>query len=330
MYEADDLNDDVPPDDTAALTAVPDLAGLPVEDATGLCVGELYGALVETETGLVRYIDLALTAQDRHVLVPIGHARVRERERDGVRIRLRAAMLEELEQIPPFAADVSHVDDPFERALLEAYGRSFHGERYYAHPSYDHNGVFVGDHPIVGNGDPAPDADAGPHAAPTVANETPDEAADEAPDGAVDEERGPEDAVLRRLSYLPGWRIARGEHDIRGWPLVLHGNARVLVRDLIVEPAAGQARYVIIDTPDQTGSRLLPLGFLQIDADAGVVTTDCLTADDVVALPAYDGGGVTRPQEDRLRATLMRRISGRRRYLLPDYQSCAEPLRTGS
>jgi hypothetical protein len=282
MYEADEPVTAAPPD-AVALRAVPDLAGIPVEDASGLSVGELFGALVEADTGLLRYIDLSLAAADRHVLVPIGHARVRTDESGSPHFRLRAALIEELQQIPPFPADVAHIDDPFERELLEAYGRSFHGERYYAHPAYDHQGIYAGDHLVVGDG-----------------------LADDA-------------GALRRLSYLPGWRVAKGEPDIRDWPLLLACANSVRIRDLVVEPAVEKVRYIVVDTPDGAQARLLPIGFLQIEREARVVRAD-LTAADLAALPAYDGGGVSREQEDRLRTALQRRHAGRRRYALPDYR----------
>src|SRR5690606_17903392 len=115
------------PDDAAVLRSVPDLRGVRVEDASGIPVGLVWGALAEAETGLLRYVDLELETLDRHVLVPIGHVRVHGETREGPCIRLRAALLEQLEQVPPFATDVSHINDPYERALLEAYGRTFHG-----------------------------------------------------------------------------------------------------------------------------------------------------------------------------------------------------------
>jgi hypothetical protein len=273
------------PDDAAVLRAVPDLRGVRVEDASGIPVGVLWGALAEAETGLLRYVDLELETLDRHVLVPIGHARVDGEADDGPCIRLRAALLEQLEQVPPFAADVSHIDDPYERALLEAYGRTFHGERYYAHPAYDHSGIYVGDHPVVSG------------------------------DGASDE-------PLSRLSYLSGWRVASGENDIRGWPLVLAGDGtRLNVRDLIIDTDAERVRYVVVPTPDGNGARLIPIGFLRVDADAKTVVAEGFTADDVAGLPAYAGGGVTRVAEDAVNAALRRTFAGRRRYLLPDFRA---------
>lgn len=271
--------------DAAVLRTVPDLRGLEVEDASGLCVGALWGALAEADTGLLRYVDLDLTRADRHVLVPIGHARVTRSERGEPQIRLRAALLEELERIPERPADVEHIDDPFERELLEAYGRTFHGERYYAHPAYDHSGVYAGPHLVV------------------------------------DENAADADDSLKRLSYLPAWEIADGQPDIRGWHLALGGaGAPLEITDVVVDTREQKVRYAVVAL-ESGSARLLPIGFLELDRDDHRVLVPGLTSADLAELPPYGGGGVTRDSEQRLHAALRGVLTGGRRYVLPDFRS---------
>jgi hypothetical protein len=299
MYDPDEDTGEID-GDPSQLRQVQDLAGIAVEDASGVPTGELFGALIEDETGLVRYLDLDLARLDRHVLIPIGHARVREHEREGTRFRLRAALLEDLEQIPPFPADIGQVDDPFERELLEAYGRTFHGERYYAHPSYDHVGVFTGERQVTGSADG------------TVVTGTADEPG---PDGAA----GP--VPLRRLAYLPGWRVAADEPDVRGWRLALDGGADYRVHDLIIDMDTEQVRYVVVASADGATARLLPLGFMELDGAEHTLRAPGLTSRDLVALPAYQGTNLTRDKEEQLCAALRQRLRGRRRYALPDFRN---------
>jgi hypothetical protein len=266
------------------LRPVSDLAGMPVEDAAGHNVGELFGALAEAETGLLRYFDLALFGRARHVLVPVGHARIENRI-DEPRVRLRAATLDELERIPAYHADPTRIDDPYERALLHAHGRAFHGERYYAHPAYDHTGLYAGEHPLV-RGD--------------------DDAADTA---------------LRSLGELSNVSFAAGEPDVRGWPLHTgDGTHAATVEDLIVDVAGRQVRYTVLAT---TAARrvLLPVGFVRVDQEAELLRAPGLQPADLAALPEYGGGDVERADEDALRDALQDRLAARRRYEAPDFRS---------
>ena len=131
---------------------------------------------------------------------------------DSPHVKLRAALLEELQQIPPYG-DGDSVDDPYESALLEAHGRSFHGERYYAHPGYEHPLLYAGEHPIIA---PAP-AD-------------------------------PDEDPLQPLSALSHYRIAEDEPNIQGWRFVAGGdNADGAISDVIVDVHALKVRYVAID-----------------------------------------------------------------------------------
>lgn len=269
-------------DDRIPLRTVPDLRGTVAEDASGLSVGQLWGALSEADTGLLRYLDLQLQRQARHVLVPIGHARLREVE--GVAtVRLRAALLEDLEAIPAYPA-AHPLDETFEHSLLEAHGRAFHGERYYAHPSFDHSGLYAGEHPIVRGASVEPGQSLAP------------------------------------LADLPAYRVARGEPDIRGWSLDgADGTALGTIGDLVVDLAEEKVRYVVLETAGSGRRVLVPVGYLSIDAERGRVGTRALAEADVLALPGYAGGQVDRTDEEAVLAVLRDQLRGGRRYLGPDF-----------
>ncbi len=173
------------------LRPVRDLAGIHVRDASGVTIGSIWGSLADAHTGLIRYLDVALDDPPRHVLVPIGHARLRAMETtnggvtragtlsDAHELRLRAALLEELTAIPAYTP-AGNVDEGYEHALLRAHGQLFHGERYYAHPAFDHRGFYAGPHPLAREpGEPA-------------------------------------DSGLQPLRRLRGYRLAREEPDVRG------------------------------------------------------------------------------------------------------------------
>lgn len=284
------------------LRPVRDLAGIRVRDASGVPVGALWGALADGETGLLRYLDIALESMPRHVLVPIGHARLRETLRaatappaahddavvddrhtdDTHEVRLRAALLEELIAIPAFQPE-QRVDETYEHALLRAHGAIFHGERYYAHPAFDHRGLYAGRHPIA--------RDEGVRA----------------------------DAGLQPLRQLNGYRIAREEPDVRGWPVIGADAPLGITADLIVDVDAEDVRYLVLE---RDGRRvLLPIGFLDVDVDTERIIAPSLYADDVAHLPVYRGGSVERAFEQQARDAIEEQFSGPRLYDLPDYRT---------
>src|SRR5688572_26786961 len=139
-----------------SLTPFSDLKGLAVHDAEDLLTGHVYAILTETETGLIRYLDVELDGKHRHVLVPVGHARLEQSPTGEGRIRLRAATHHDLESVPPFTAEAQWDAPDLARDLLAAHGRVFRGDRYYAHPAFNHRSLYAGEHPIV------PASEAGP------------------------------------------------------------------------------------------------------------------------------------------------------------------------
>lgn len=283
------------------LRPVRDLAGIRVRDASGVPVGALWGALADGETGLLRYLDIAIETMPRHVLVPIGHARLRENLRtatappaahddviadspgddDTHEVRLRAALLEELIAIPAFQPE-QRIDESYEHSVLRAHGAIFHGERYYAHPAFDHRGLYAGRHPIA--------RDEGARA----------------------------DAGLQPLRQLSGYRIAREEPDVRGWPVLGSDGQLGVIADLIVDVDAEDVRYIVLD---HDGRRvLLPIGFIDVDVDAEHIMAPGLRTDDLPHLPAYRGGTVERVFEQQARDAIAEQLSGTRLYDLPDYR----------
>lgn len=261
-----------------------DLAGLSTSDVEDRPVGQLFGALAEKDTGLIRYLDVSLTGESRHVLVPIGHARV-DREAVPPRVRLRAATFEDLMAVPPFEPEGTAVDPSYQSEVMEAHGKLFYGSRYYAHPAFDHRGLYAGDQPVAG----------------------PEEA-------VADEPR------LRPLSALSGFRVAGEENDIRGWRLVdRRGRDTGDVQELLVDVPAKQVRYVVawLEGPEREAA--LPVGYLELDAEARQVTTPSLTRDDISLLPAYEAP-LTRAAENRIHTALEGRLTGERFFQRPDFR----------
>ncbi|HYG68634.1 MAG TPA: PRC-barrel domain-containing protein, partial [Anaeromyxobacteraceae bacterium] len=230
------------------LSQVSDLRGTPVVDTDGLTIGAVFGALAEVSSGLIRYIDVAIDQRPKHVLVPIGHARV-DRAEGGARMKLRAATLDDLDAVPTYDPAEGSVDEPFERSVLSSLGRLFYGERYYAHPSYDHNGLYAGEHPIVRTGEQA-----------------------EATDAL---------AGLVPMRQLAGYRIADGAPDVRGWRVVTADGDEVgTVTDLIVDTNAETIRYVVIGN-GAPAAALVPVGYSRVDRQRNRIQLPVLVASDL-------------------------------------------------
>jgi sporulation protein YlmC with PRC-barrel domain len=267
------------------LRASADLDELPVYDVEGLPVGRTFGVLAEAETGLVRYFDVALDERRRHVLIPVGHTRV-EKHLGRLRVRLRAAAADDLEQIPAYEPHVAWKEDQFQNELLTAFGRLFQGERYYAHPAYDHAGLYAGKHPILR-----------------------EPLAPAAPSG------------LHRMSRLPRYHIAEGEPDIIAADVFGEGGAHVgVVTDVIIDPDAEQVRYVIVKRDADDVEVAVPVGYATVQNEQ---LTLPFKGADLEQLPQAPLDELTRTEEATLRVALDGMLSGARRYARPDFRSAA-------
>ena len=276
------------PSESEPLTQVSDLRGTPVVDVDGADVGSVFGALAEVNSGLIRYIDVAIDRVMKHVLVPIGHARV-DRTEGGAAMKLRAATIEDLDAVPTYDPKEGGIDEPFEQSVLSSLGRLFYGERYYAHPSYDHKGYYAGEHPIVRVGE-----------AHIIG--------------------GTDDTGMVPLHSLPGYRIADGAPDVRGWRVVTADDVEVgTIADLIVDTAAETIRYLVVANDGDTAA-LVPVGYSRVDRQHGRIELPVLEPDDLELLRVYQPGEpVSRAIEDAVRSRIEELLSGPRRFDRADF-----------
>lgn len=264
------------------LVSTSDLSGLSASDVEGSPVGELVGALSEERTGLIRYLDVSIRSANKHVLVPIGHARI---DRDSVppRVRLRAATHEDLLSVPEFVREETPVDARYQDQVMGAYGQLFYGSRYYAHPAYDHTVLHAGESPVVGVAAPA------------------------------------EGDGLRPFSELDG-DLPGGGKNLMGWSVVdAHGDTVGTVGDLLVETSARRVRYAVLDLDSPKRSTVIPIGYLDEGEEAEQACTAGLTATDLALLPPYEPP-LTRAEENRLHAAIEGRLSGERYFERVDFQ----------
>jgi hypothetical protein len=278
------------PGDPPPLVPTKDLAGLRTTDVEDRPVGDLFGALSEQPTGLIRYLDVDLEGAQKHVLVPIGHVRI---DRDGAqpRVRLRAALYEDLLAVPGYEPERTQVDTGYQEQLLAAHGQLFYGAYYYAHPSFDHSALYAGDSPIIDGPEPV----------------------EEAP-------RQRDAHLVESLSRLDGARVSRTDHDIRGRPVDdSQGDAVGEVVDLLVEPPGYGVRYGVIELSRPARRTAIPIGYLSPGRDDDRLVVRGLTTEDIMLLPAYEGP-LTRADENRIRAALEGRFKGERYFERPDFR----------
>jgi hypothetical protein len=278
------------PQDPPPLVSTQDLAGLRTVDVEDRPVGALFGALSEQPTGLIRYLDVELDKAGKHVLVPIGHARINT---EGLqpKIKLRAATYEDLLSVPDYPGDANGLHGEFHESVLEVYGRLFYGDRYYAHPSFDHDALYAGESPIV--------------SAPGTLGPVPDDVAPRA---------------VQPLSGLEGMRMARPDLDVRGRTLLdAAGDVVGEVVDLLVEPPSRRPRYAVVQLDDPPRRTVLPIGYLEPVDDADRLRVRSLTHADIRLLPASDGP-LTREDENRVHAAIEGRLTGERLFYRPDFR----------
>ena len=103
------------------------------------------------------------------------------------------------------------------------------------------------------------------------------------------------------LNQLPGYRVADGEPDIRGWDVVASDGRRLgKVDDLLVDTQANKVRYVDVDVEGGGRHITVPIGYARLEADRHQVLVDRLGDEQLQGLPNYERGRMTPDYEEQV------------------------------
>jgi len=103
------------------------------------------------------------------------------------------------------------------------------------------------------------------------------------------------------LNQLPGYKVADGEPDIRGWDVVASDGQRLgKVEELLVDTQANKVRYVDVDVDGDNRHITVPIGYARLEESRHQVLVDGLGTDQLRAMPTYDRGGITRDYEEQV------------------------------
>jgi len=92
------------------------------------------------------------------------------------------------------------------------------------------------------------------------------------------------------------YEVVSGEPDVRGWDVVLDNDEQIgEVDDLIIDPAAGKGRYLVVDLDgealgvERDRKALVPIANAQLDTDEDQVVLGGMSRAALSSLPEYDG-----------------------------------------
>ncbi|HEX8276418.1 MAG TPA: DUF2382 domain-containing protein [Longimicrobiaceae bacterium] len=114
------------------------------------------------------------------------------------------------------------------------------------------------------------------------------------------------------LDQLDDFKVADGDPDVRGWEVVGSDGRKIgEVDQLLVDTAAMKVRYLDVDVDNglvagatESSDRhvLIPIGYARLDEGSDRVIVDQLASSDVVGLPEYTHGPITRDFESSVRS----------------------------
>lgn len=115
------------------------------------------------------------------------------------------------------------------------------------------------------------------------------------------------------LDELDDFEVAEGDPDVRGWEVVgSDGKMIGEVDQMLIDTGAMKVRYLDVDLDDdliETGEDrhvLIPIGYARLDEAADRVYVDALAGADMMTLPAYKHGALTREYETTVRQSFDR------------------------
>ena len=103
------------------------------------------------------------------------------------------------------------------------------------------------------------------------------------------------------LNELSGYKVADGEPDIRGWDVVASDGTRLgKVDDLLVDTQANKVRYMDVDVDGDERHVTVPIGYARLEEKEHQVLVDRLGSEQLLALPNYTRGAITRDYEEQV------------------------------
>lgn len=112
-----------------------------------------------------------------------------------------------------------------------------------------------------------------------------------------DPERG---VRLVSIERLEDFRVGEGEPDIRGWEVrTLSGRQLGDVKDLLVDPEAGEVVMFEVEHAQDERRSLAPIRAAQIDRERKIIVIDSSEIDRGGAMPGYHRGGRVTEQDAR-------------------------------
>lgn len=121
-------------------------------------------------------------------------------------------------------------------------------------------------------------------------------------------ERSGERSRVVPLDDLDDYEVAEGEPDVEGWEVIASDGREIgKIKNLLADPAAMKVRYLDIDLErDLVRNRdsshiLIPIGHVRVIEEDKRVMVESLSSSEVLELPEYTGGPVSREYESTLR-----------------------------